>query len=151
MAVVYTAAVIGKRRELPESISSMVYDLPKRWQYLWTVWLWLVGLGVCIPLIEILPETWKFVGFLTMACIGFVGAMPLFVEEQRKAHNIFGVSAGILSQVCVLIVNPWWLTAWVLFPLSYILGSRGKEVFIAEVICSATVYGVTALFIPFGW
>lgn len=149
MAMCYVCIVIGKRRELPESISSLVYELPVRWQYLWTVWLWLVGLGVCIPMMDLMPEDYAFVCFLTLACLGFVGAMPLFMIEHRKAHNIFGVSAGILSQICVLLVSPWWLLVWCIFLAVAIFVFFNKEnkwfdkkmVFVAEVICSLSIYG----------
>ena len=153
MAVAYIAAVIIKDKKLPDSISALVYALPSKWQWLWTVWLWAISLLMCIPLINVLPEVWKFLGFLTLACLGFVGAMPIIYKEHKKAHDILGVLAGILSQVCVFIISPWWLLVWFLWP--FFMGStivqpkggdmrelfKGKGVFVAEVICMITLAG----------
>lgn len=153
MAVAYIAAVIIKNKKLPDSISALVYALPKKWQWVWTVWLWAISLLMCIPLIDVLPETWKFLGFLTLACLGFVGAMPIIYKEHKKAHDILGVSAGILSQICVFIISPWWMLAWFLWP--FLMGStivqpeggdmrelfKEKGVFVAEMICMITLAG----------
>jgi len=151
MAIAYIAVVIIKDKKLPDSMSALVYALSNKWQWVWTLWLWAVSLLMCIPLIDALPETWKFLGFLTLACLGFVGAMPIIYKEHKKAHDILGVSAGILSQVCVFILSPWWLLVWFLWP--FLMGStivqqkggdmrelfKGKGVFVAEVICMITL------------
>lgn len=153
MAVAYIAAVIIKDKKLPDSISALVYALPNKWQWIWTLWLWVVSLLMCIPLIDVLPETWKSLGFFTLVCLGFVGAMPIIYKEHKKAHDILGVLAGILSQVCVFIISPWWLLVWFFWP--FLMGStivqpeggdmrelfKGKGVFVAEVICMITLAG----------
>lgn len=149
----YLVVAIWRMKALPDSISALVYALPSKWQWVWTLWLWAVSLLMCIPLIDVLPETWKFLGFLTLACLGFVGAMPIIYKEHKKAHDILGVLAGILSQVCVFIISPWWLLVWFLWP--FLMGStivqpeggdmrelfKGKGVFVAEVICMITLAG----------
>lgn len=141
---------------LPDSISAMVYELSRGWQWLWIVWMWVVSLLMCIPLIEVLPDDARALGFATLGCLCFCGAMPISDNHvNRRAHNAFGILGGILSQVCVAIISPWWLAAWSLFAAVYgydllpsqngrIYPSRwydGKGVFLAEMICAATVYG----------
>lgn len=134
MAVLYVGAAIIIKREIPVSISSLVYILPEgRWRWLWTIWIWITGLLLIVPLIDALPDEWKFLGFFTIASLMFCGAIPLFIEEYNTWHNILGVAAGILSQVCVVIINPWYLTLWILI-LSALL-MKSKTVFISEVIC----------------
>ena len=134
MAVLYVGAAIIIKREIPVSISSLVYILPEgRWRWLWTIWIWITGLLLIVPLIDALPDEWKFLGFFTIASLMFCGAIPLFIEEYNTWHNILGVAAGILSQVCVAIINPWHLTLWILI-LSALL-MKSKTVFISEVIC----------------
>jgi hypothetical protein len=84
------------------------------------------------------------------------GAMPISDSHvNRRAHNVFGILGGILSQVCVLLQCPLYLLAWLLFAAVYacdalpsqngrIYPSRwydGKGVFLAEMICAVTVFG----------
>ena len=153
LVAAYLVVAIWRMKALPDSISALVYALPSKWQWVWTLWLWAISLLMCIPLIDVLPEAWKFLGFLTLAYLGFVGAMPIIYKEHKKAHDILGVSAGILSQVCVFILSPWWLLVWFLWP--FLMGStivqsecgdmrelfKGKGVFVAEVICMVTLAG----------
>ena len=40
LVVLYVGTTIWIKKELPDSISAMVYDLPEGgWRWLWTVWL----------------------------------------------------------------------------------------------------------------
>lgn len=146
MAVAYIAAVIIKDKKLPDSISALVYALPSKWQWVWTLWLWAVNLLMCIPLIDVLPEIWKFLGFLTLACLGFVGAMPLINEDSKNMHWIFGISGCILSQICVWFIDYESLWIWIIFPILFLNNyifpnnyitrvTKEKSVFIAELLC----------------
>lgn len=141
---------------LPDSISALVYELPRPWQWLWIVWMWVVSLLACIPLIEVLPDDVKVLGFATIVCLMLCGAMPISDSHvNRRAHNVFGILGGVLSQVCVAILTPCWLLAWIAFVAVYgydllpsqngrIYPSRwydGKGVFLAEMICAVTVFG----------
>lgn len=141
---------------IPDSISALVYDLPRRRQWLWIVWMWAVSLLTCIPLIETMPDDWRILAFATLACLMLCGAMPISDSNvNHRAHNAFGTLGGILSQACVAITSPWWLLAWLLFVAVYgydlliskngrIYPSRwydGKGVFLAEMICAVTVSG----------
>lgn len=161
MVVSFVGATIIKTKAIPDSISSMVYVLPDgsaRW--LWTIWLWLVTVLLAPSLIDALSDKWQFIGFLMISCLLFTGAMPIFMKEHKKAHNVLGVTAGILSQVCVVIIDPWWLLLWGI-PMPLLVGAfasfndspetpdfcDGKGVFFAECICAASLYG--ALLVTF--
>lgn len=149
MAISFTGVAIWRKRALPESISSLVYIF--RWKWLWTVWLTVVGILTCAPAIEVLDRIGMgFLGFGTLVCLVFCAAMPIFVDEQKQWHDILGISAGILSQICVLFISMDWLYAWALF--AFLMGSvyvqpkgwlgrvmKGKGVFVAECICYAVV------------
>ena len=141
---------------LPDSISALVYELPRPWQWLWILWIWSVSLLACIPLISAMPDDWRILAFATLACLMLCGAMPVSDSHvNRRAHNVFGILGGILSQVCVLPIGPWWLLAWLLFAAVYacdalpsqngrMYPSRwydGKGVLLAEMICTVTVCG----------
>jgi hypothetical protein len=57
------------RRKLPERISALVYALPKRWRWVWIVWMWVVAITTCIPLISVLGDGLDVLGFVTLACL----------------------------------------------------------------------------------
>ena len=155
LTVLFAGTVAWRRRGLPESISAMVYDLPRPWQWLWTVWIWAVSLTACIPLIEAVPDGARPLGFLTLTCLMFVGAMPLLDVSNRFWHYALAIVAGVVSQVCVVTVSPWWMLAWLLFAAIYArdaLPSQngrnypsrwydGKGVLLAEMISATTVFG----------
>lgn len=149
LAVAFPAIVIWKTKEIPKSISSMVYVFEGGKRWLWTIWLWAVTFLLAPSLIESMPEDFKFMGFLTLLCLTITAAMPLFDKEHERWHHVFGIASCVLSQLCVLFICPWWLLAWVLFPLAYWLYYR-KDVkykfllcyaFIAECLCALAQYG----------
>ena len=132
LVVSYVGTAIWSKGELPESVSAMVYDLPKAGQWLWTLWLFLVAFCIAPALLEAIPESWKFVGFFTVACLAFCAA----------------IAAGILSQICVAFISPWWLIAWPLyvavisfpvFPWTVEKRISGKGVFLIECVCWLTL------------
>ena len=156
LAISLVGIAIVRERSLPESISAIVYVFKHKW--LWTLWLWLVALLTLIPCIEILSRIgMEFLGFGTLACLMFCGAMPLFDEEHIKWHWICGVSGCILSQICVYFINAEWLSLWGVF--AFLAGSkfiqpegwlgkavRGKEVFLAESTCYLSLMGAELMY-----
>ncbi len=171
LAVLYAGTVIWRRwrdtdasasfserlnAALPDSISALVYELPRPGQWLWIVWMWAVSLLTCIPLISAMPDDWRILAFATLACLMLCGAMPISDSHvNRRAHNVFGILGGVLSQVCVAILTPCWLLAWIAFVAVYgydllpsqngrIYPSRwydGKGVFLAEALCVLSLFG----------
>ena len=152
LAVSLVVVASVRERSLPDSISALVYIFKHKW--LWTVWLWLVTLLTLIPAIEILSRIgMEFLGFGTLACLVFCGAMPLFDKEHVRWHWITGTSGCILSQLCVLMISPWWLLSWLLMLLismCCIAGYndtddecvfQGKGVLLAECICYLALMG----------
>lgn len=148
IALSYVAGVVWKKRELPCSLSAMVFELKGNARWLWTAWLWAVTFTIGIPTIEALPESVKFLGFLMMACLTFVGAMPLFESETKVEHYTFAIIGGVLSQLCVAFICPWCLLTWLGMAAVIFLHLRdikrddertkwytGKGTFLAEVIC----------------
>jgi len=145
----YVGITIYHMRTVPESVSAMVYALHPTWRYLWTAWLWAVSMLLMPVLMERLGSYWQFLGFLWCASMAFCGAMPLIRGDQNDAHNAFGIAAGVLSQVCVFVLAPWWLFTWVVMFIFVMKGKftdlvsiwYGKNVFVAEVICYVSLVG----------
>lgn len=136
-------------QSLPESISAMVWLLPERggWRWLWAIWLVVVDVLTFAPVIEILDSRGLgILGFLPMAMLGFVAVWPLFDTEHRHWHYVLSIAAGILSQIGVWLISPWWLFGWFVLPLAAYSCRRqewlgGKGVFLAEAVCAVSVWG----------
>ena len=145
LVTLYLGAAIWRMKCLPDSISATVFVFKYKW--LWTVWMWSVSALTLIPAIDRLSHIgMEALGFGSLACLVFCGAMPLVDKDNTKKHWTFGISGSILTQICVYFIYYECLWVWVLFPFfflsSYIqpngwLGKamNGKGVLIAEIIC----------------
>ena len=148
IALLYVIINIITSKKVPESISAMVYSLPKGKQWIWTIYIWIIACTVGPYMIQALDENVEGLGFATMASLAFCGAMPLIKKDKNTLHNIFGVSAGVLSQICVALINPMWLLVWIVMLILFIvhLIKPNKilskySVFISECLCAASMYG----------
>lgn len=153
LAFAYVAWATWRQGCLPDSISALAYPNGKTDKHttaVWIVWVWAVTSLLVPRLLDVMPETWKFVGFLTAGSLLFVGAMPLVANERNTAHYVLAVIAGVLSQVCVAIISPWWLAVWTLFVgvavAAYFFPDKttcfnGKGVMLLEIICWASLTG----------
>lgn len=148
-----------RTRKLPESISALVYALPKKWQWVWIVWMLAVSFTTMIPVIEVLSlKDAEVLGFVTLTSLVFVSVMPL--TQEKKMHCPLAVIAGIASQMCVVLICPWWLLLWIVmagiigvvafFKSAFALINDseevpvildGKGVLLAEGICYVTMIG----------
>lgn len=138
LTILALGVAIGRMGELPESISAMVYDIPKRYQWTWSAWLLLVGGLTMIPMTDVLAEKGlELFGFLTMAPLCFVAVMPLTNKDTVRTHYVLSILAVVMSQVCVAIVNPWCLALWGLM----ILYKLVPRILLEEGICYAGVIG----------
>ena len=153
LVVSFVGTAIWRKRELPESISALVYTLPDGgWRYLWTVWIWASTFTLTPSLFEITPENWQFVGFFFIGCLLFVAAMPLVRKSRNKAHEILAIAAGIFSQLCVGIICPWFFLMWVVFAIIPFFDKKWympglpmwmirSRLFLVEAVCAITLYG----------
>ena len=150
----FIGAAIWKERELPDSISSLVWLFTGKWRWVWSLWLLAVAITTLAPAIDRLDaKGLGAIAFAPMVLLAFVAAWPLFDEDHERVHNIFGIIAGVFSQVVVAFLSPWWLLLWLLFAMmladAYVGGKKrwydGKEVFIAEMLCWLTVTGAVLL------
>ena len=144
IALLYVIINIITSKKVPESISAMVYSLPKSKQWIWTIYIWTIACTVGPYMIQALNENVEGLGFATMASLAFCGAMPLIKNDKNTLHNIFGVSAGILSQICVALINPMWLLVWIVM-IVFIIPKLNKilskySVFISECLCATSIY-----------
>lgn len=125
---------------LPKSLSDMVFLHDNNiWQSIWALWLTMVSFCVAIPAISVLVGIGKLLGVFMMACLLFTSALPLTLSNISELHDYLAVASGVLSQVIVAVVNPWFLLLWVVFALYWTIDvdevSYKREVLLAEIIC----------------
>jgi hypothetical protein len=156
LAIAGVGVAIYKNKELPESMSAVVYDLPKRQQWLWTLWMWAIAVAVGIPLIDRMGGSmFQFLAFFTMVSMVFCGAIPIVRKERNTVHYGLAIVAGVTSQLCVVLIEPLWLfvlpvalsfvavaafmkkpwTEWVWQRIS------GKGVMLLEAVCAMSLFG----------
>ena len=141
------------RKGVPESVSGLVYNLSERMRWAWSGWLLAVALTLMVPLMGKLGDV-GWLGWLTVVCLIGAGVTPIVNSEARTMHNLCGVAAGVLSQVCVACLCPWWLLIWAIW-LPLLAGAMaalndaeempclmaGHSVFVAECTCAISLYG----------
>lgn len=153
LTVLLVGIAVRWKRELPESISAMVYLLPHNLQWLWIVGMWVVTLLTAPALLEAMPADKQYVAFAAIVPLMFVGAMPLVADEPNTAHYVLAIASGVLTQVCVLILCPALLICWVVVPWLFLNRmaaeypfekriveiTAGKMVFVTECVCWFTL------------
>lgn len=133
-------------RQIPKSVSAMVYGFPRRLQWLWSAWLVAVGFLLLIPMWERLNDRLACFAFLTFMFLTGAAVTPLVNRETSLWHDWMGVSAGLMSQCVVAVINPVYLLSWALYlavlPFPYM---RSRLVLVSEVCCAASLYGVLVI------
>jgi len=152
LALAVVGVVLMSRRELPESISGMVFGLPVHKRWLWSAWLVAVAMTVMVPLMDALGDA-AWLGWLTVVGLAGAAVTPIINSDTLRLHDVFGVSAGVLSQFCVACLCPWWLLTWLLW-LPLLAGAMaamndakdppcllgGHGVLAAELTCAVTLF-----------
>lgn len=99
-----------------ESISDTFYHLPKKYGWVFSVWLWTIS-------ILLMYAGGTNLMFLAGMCIMFVGAWPWFNNDQKIQHYIaavLGISLGMVSM--------WYDFGLWLIPILFIIFSLGLNV-----------------------
>jgi hypothetical protein len=153
LCVLVGGLVLMSRNGVPESVSGLVYNLSERMRWAWSGWLIVVAMTLMVPLMNALYDV-AWLGWLTVVCLIGAGVTPVINQETRVAHHVCGIAAGVLSQVCVACLCPWWLLVWALWhPL--LAGAMaalndaeempclmaGHSVFVAECTCALSLCG----------
>ena len=135
LILIYCVFITYKDKEIPNSISQIVYSLGTRWKWTFTAVLFAVGFLIVPWMLEILLETYKFLGFLTVVGILGVGADPLVKGEKNIIHYVSAVLCGIMSQIIVLLMMPKLLFLWFPYILYTLYEEKSdKNMFLAEFV-----------------
>lgn len=146
LAVTGVIGAVCYGRNIPKSVSALVYQYKRGMQWAWSVWLIAVGALLWIPLMERLDDSLCVLGFLAFAFLVGAAVTPLTNRETSDWHDWFGVAAGLMYTACVTVINHRCLAAWALYvaalPFQYM---RSRLVLVSEVCCAASLYGVLVI------
>lgn len=150
LAIAGAFGVMCYSRHIPKSISAMVYDFKPGMQRAWSVWIIAIGALLLVPMMEALDDRLCVFGFLTFAFLVGTAVTPLVNRETSDWHDLFGVSAGLMSQCVVAVINPAWFLVWGLYvacaPFKVM---RPYYVLVSEICCSIAVFGTLIEFYKF--
>ena len=121
------AFAVWRKGAMLDSVSEVAYILPK-WAF--TVWMAIVGMLLMPGLMEKLPDNWRFLGFLAVACSFGVASTPWYKTEDGTLHYVGGGLCAVLSLVVVAMLRPWLLLAWLSVPFA----PRGRMFLAAELM-----------------
>lgn len=102
--VVYNA-IMNIKFGLPKSLSATYYNLPERFRWVFTLFMWAIAFLLMPAWIEVANSLgdWRehltFLAFLTCALICFVGAAPNFraFEMESKVHTISATASAVTA------------------------------------------------------
>lgn len=131
----YTIAVCV-RWGVPHSLSRTFFSIERKWIFSAVV---ATSAGLLMsPLMEILPEAFQWLGFLTCAGCLFVSFAPNLDDElEETAHMAGAITLGLASQGIVLVLHPWLMFLWVLW-IPFVSGK--SRVFCAEMVGGLTLF-----------
>ena len=111
ITVIYVTAVSLLAGELPVSVSSTVYELGKKWAWVFTVVMFIVPMLLAPSLMSHSKGT-EFLAFLTIGGVLGVGAAPLMSGERNTFHYLCAAVSGLASQMLVALNTPLLLLIW---------------------------------------
>ena len=144
----YTIALCIKGGGVPSSLSASVFDLPKGKRWIWTVVLFAVCF-LCVPTyVEVTSDSTRFLAFIAIAALAFVGAAPLVADKTDlayKVHCVAAVVCAVCSQLVLVFNQPLLLFCWFPFVVAFVymwaahFAWRTKT-FWAEMVCFGSTF-----------
>lgn len=125
----YTVAVVW-RWGVPKSLSRTFFSIKNKWIFSAVI---STSFGLIMsPLMDILPEMWQWLGFLTVVGGLFVAFAPNLEDDlEEQVHMTGAIILGLSSQFSVAVIFPQVLGLWILFLVFLPLKER---IFFAEMI-----------------
>ena len=88
ITVLYVGTTIYIHKELPASVSHMVFNLPRNYQFLWTLFIWSVAFGTVPALLDAMEGSiFQFVGFLFIYCLEWLVKMWICWFDLDRAYR----------------------------------------------------------------
>ncbi len=143
--VFYIVALSCYGGRIPSSLSASVFYLPQKKRWIWSVFLFSVSFLTLPVLIESVSENTRFIAFLSISALAFVGAAPLEGSTTGISFKVHFISAYVCcigSQLLIYFNSPWLLLFWVPWVITLVwFKCRGERwrtwSFWAEMVCFA--------------
>lgn len=143
----YTLTICVVNRGIPNSLSATVYALPPKGAWLWTL---VIGAASCLTMpviLEVSPESFKFLGFLAIVGLLLVALCPLDPKKNDFTYEIHlggAIVCAVCSQLLIAVAMPLLLLVWVPWLVAYVVISRRRKwktaIFFAEMTCFADTF-----------
>lgn len=91
---------------LPTSLSATYYHCQKKW--LFPTVLGLTAALTAVPILELTPEPWKFLGFFVLASVLFTASAPAFKEDFVGKVHTWSALIGSVAALCWIVVILGW-------------------------------------------
>lgn len=114
LVYIVVLSIYGGR--IPPSLSDSVFYLKQEKRWIWTLFLFIFSFLTIPVAIEVADENTKFLAFLAIAALAFVGAAPLVRDTSDIAYKVHCWAAAICaacSQLLLLFNSYWFLLLWV--------------------------------------
>lgn len=131
----YCTIITIKDREIPGSISQMVYSLSGKWKWTFSSVLVAVAFMIVPQLMTVAIEGYEFLSFFVVAGILGVAVDPLVEGEKNILHYVSAMIMGISSQILVYSINPQLLLMWFPYVIYTLMTDDGrKNMFLGEMV-----------------
>lgn len=136
----YCAIITFKDKDIPNSISQIVYSLSEKWKWTFTLVMFLICFLIAPQLMTVATKCgYDFLGFLTLGGILGVGVDPLVKGNANVIHYTSAIVMGLSSQALVYIINPYLLFGWIPYILYTMYSEDGsKNMFLSEMVMLVT-------------
>lgn len=129
------AVAVRRNGGVPESVSAIAYIIP-HWAF--SSWVTVVGILLMPGMMERLPVSWQWVGFLSVVGLLCVAASSYYRSESKALHYAGGWLCSLCAMAVVIILRPWLMALWAAYLLAMVAWPGDKWLFWAE----AAVYAL---------
>jgi hypothetical protein len=136
----YCAIITIKEKELPNSISQIVYSLDKKWKWTFSAVMFIVAFMIVPQLMVVATDKYAWLAFLIVTGILGVGADPLDKNSKNIVHYASAIVMGVASQVLIFLLEPLLLLLWAPY-ICYTLyeAESLKNMFLGEMVILLSV------------
>ena len=132
---IYCLIITVKDKQMPNSVSQMVYSLSVKWKWTFSAVLTMVAFMIVPQLISVAADDYTYLSFLSVTGILGVAVDPLVKGEKNTLHYVSAVIMGISSQVLVYTISPQLLLMWVPYIVYTLIMEDGrKNMFLGEMV-----------------
>ncbi len=121
----------------PNCISQSYYYLKNN---IFPIWIFLVSILIFPAWVEISPENFQFLPFLSVVALTIVGIYPKYLSCDRIPHLGAAITTGILSVIWNIVTDTLIVPKLLLLLVCYILVSRVRKLFWIECLAFMNIY-----------